>query len=145
MEKEFVRKSNVYLVCPAKPGVTLSFLGKNMAKFTREFNEKTKDKVGEWVKVEVKVFQNGNYEFKLKNTPLTYRIIYQLFNRPINYRQLKKEEREEVKRKERKEISQDEFQELTRQMLPFLNTTDLTKAQKMVAGTVNTLGVKIKN
>src|SRR5688572_20900741 len=107
MEREIIRKSNVYLNCPAKPGPNLTFLGKsNMPKFVREFNEKVKDKNGKYLKVEIKLFKNGSYEFKIKNIPLTYLIIYQLFNRPSNYRQLKKEEREAVKKKERKEISQ---------------------------------------
>jgi large subunit ribosomal protein L11 len=144
MEK-VIRKSSVYLTCPAKPGRDLAFLDKNMAKFTREFNEKTKDKVGERLKVEIKVFQSGKYEFKIKNTPLVHRILSQILNRPSNYRQLKKEEREKIRREERKEISQSELQELTQQMLPFLNTTDLTKAQKVITGTIGSLGMKVKD
>ncbi|KLL02408.1 MAG: 50S ribosomal protein L11 [Mycoplasmataceae bacterium RC_NB112A] len=139
MEKEFIRKSNVYLVCPAKPGSSLSFLGKNMVKFARDFNEKNKDKVGEYMKVEIKIFQDGSYEFKTKNTPLTYLLL----NRPNNYGQLSKEERKKIREKDRKEITQAEIQKLAQQMLPFLNTTDLNKAQKIVIGTVNTLGIKI--
>ncbi|MCE8159218.1 MAG: hypothetical protein I3270_02265 [Candidatus Moeniiplasma glomeromycotorum] len=140
MEKE-IRKSNVYLTCPAKPGPTLTFLGKsNMPKFIREFNEKVKNENGKYVKVEIKLFRNGTYEFKIKDSPLVHKI----FNRPDNYAQLKKDEKREIRKKDRKEISQEELQELVHQMLPFLNTTDLIKAQKMVVGTVNSLGVKIK-
>ena len=140
MQKEIIRKSHVYLTCPTKPGRDLSFLDKNMGKFTREFNEKVKDKSGECVKVEIKIFQDKSYEFKVKNTPL----IYKLRNRVINYPQLDKKEQKEVRRKERREISQTEFQEIVCQMLPFLNTSDLTKAQKMVASTAKSAGVKIK-
>ena len=141
MEKKVVRKSNTYLTCPAKPGPDLSFLGKNMAKFVREFNEKVKDKSGEYVKVEIKVFQDESYEFKIKNAPL----IYKLFNRSAGYKQIKvKEERRKIRDKERKEISWEEFQALVKEILPFLNTTDLEKAQKIVAGTARSAGVKIK-
>src|SRR5688572_25093728 len=105
MEKEFIRKSNIYLVCPAKPGHSLAFLGKNMAKFTREFNEKTKDKSGECVKVEVKVFRNGNYEFKVENTPL----VYKLLNRLSNYGQLEKEEKKKPARKREKKLVSKKF------------------------------------
>jgi large subunit ribosomal protein L11 len=101
MEKKIVRKSNVYLTCPVKPGPGLSFLGKNMAKFTREFNEKTKDKLGRYLKVEIKVFESGNYEFKIKNAPL----VYYLLNRSNNHKQLSKEEKKKAREKERKEIS----------------------------------------
>ncbi len=141
MEREVIRKSNVYLVCPAKPGPSLTFLGKsNMPKFVREFNEKVKNENGKYVKVEIKLFQNGTYEFKIKSSPL----IYKLLNRPDNYALLKKDEKKKLREKDRKEISQEELQELAHQMLPFLNTTDLTKAQKIVVGTANSLGMKIK-
>ena len=117
MEK-VIRKSNFYLVCPAKlgqqTGRILVFLGKNMAKFIRDFNERTKDRSGEYVKVKMKVFQDGNYEFKVENVPL----VYKLRNRLSNYEQLSKDEKKKAREKERKEISQAEFQEIVRQMLP---------------------------
>jgi large subunit ribosomal protein L11 len=139
MEKEVIRKSNINLTCPAKPGASLAFLGKNMAKFAREFNEKVKDKSAKYVKVEVKIFRNGNYEFKIKNPPL----IHKLLNRPDNYEQLSKEEKKKIREKERKEISSEEFRILVQEILPFLNTTDLGKAQKIVAGVAQSVGVKV--
>ncbi|MCE8162642.1 MAG: hypothetical protein I3273_02300 [Candidatus Moeniiplasma glomeromycotorum] len=139
MKKEVIRKSNINLTCPAKPGASLAFLGKNMAKFTREFNEKFKDKNDKYVKVEVKIFRNGNYEFKIKNSPL----VHKLLNRPDNYEQLSKEEKKKIREKERKEISSKEFQALVKEMLPFLNTTNFEKAQKIVAGVARSVGVKV--
>ena len=70
--KERIRRSRVQLVCgQAKPGAGLAFL-KNMALFCKEFNEKTKNRVGEVVSVEITIYKNGSYEYNVGTSPSVY-------------------------------------------------------------------------
>jgi large subunit ribosomal protein L11 len=70
--KERIRRSCVQLICgQAKPGANLTFL-KNMALFCKEFNEKTKNRVGEVVSVEITVYKNGSYEYSIGSPSSVY-------------------------------------------------------------------------
>ena len=44
---------------------------------------------------------------------------------------------------EEKLLSKDKLRQIAQEKLPYLNTTDLTKAQKIVAGTAKSAGIKI--
>lgn len=138
--KEIIRRSSVQLVCgQARPGQSLAFL-KNMAGFCKEFNEKTKNRNGEIVSVKINVYGDKSYEYEVGTCPS----IYLLKNRSINYKALKKDERKKAQEKERKEISAVELEKIAREKLPYLNTDDLEKAKKIVAGTARSLeGFKI--
>jgi ribosomal protein L11 len=55
-----------------------------------------------------------------------------------------KEERKKLQESERKEISEAELEKIAREKLPYLNTDDLEKAKKIVAGTARSFnGFKI--
>ena len=73
MKKE-IRRSKIQLVCgQAKPGASLAFL-KNMALFCREFNEKTKERNGELVSVEIVVYLDKSYKYSISTPPSSYLI-----------------------------------------------------------------------
>src|SRR6185369_3903363 len=100
MKKE-IRRSKIQLVCgQAKPGASLTFLG-NMALFCREFNEKTKNRNGEIVRVEIVMYDDKSYKYNFSNPPSTYL----LKNRRGDYKGLKKDDRKKVREEERTEIS----------------------------------------
>ena len=142
MEKKIIRRSKIWLICgQAKPGASLSFL-KNMALFCKEFNnnEEVKKRSGEVVNVEIIVYEDKSYEYNIGTSPS----VYLLKNRSNDYKQLKKEERKNIREKERKEISSAELEKIVREKMPSLNTDDLEKAKKIVAGTLRSYGnVKI--
>jgi large subunit ribosomal protein L11 len=127
------------LICgQAKPGASLSFL-KNMMQFCREFNndEKVKNRTGELVNVEIIVYEDKSYKYNVGNSPS----IYLLKNRRSDYKELKlKEDRKKAREKERKEISSAELEKIAWEMMPNLNTDDIEKAKKIVAGTVKSFG-----
>lgn len=55
---------------PAPPvGPALAQHGLNIMEFCKSFNEATKAKVGSTVPVEVTIYENKTYEFKLKQPP----------------------------------------------------------------------------
>ena len=69
MAKKIVRRSKIWLICgKAKPGASLSFLI-NMALFCKEFNEKTKNRVGEIVSAEITVYEDKSYEYSIGTSP----------------------------------------------------------------------------
>ena len=115
MKKE-IRRSKIQLVCgQAKPGASLAFL-KNMALFCREFNEKTKERNGELVNVEIVVYSDKSHEYSIGTSPSNY-----LIKKAIG---------------DKKEISQAELEKIAKEVMPSLNTEDIEKAKKIVAVTL---------
>src|SRR5438874_1239804 len=123
MEKR-VRRSRIQLVCgQAKPGASLAFL-KNMALFCREFNEKTKEKNGELVNVEIVVYPDKTHKYVIGTPPTSY-----LIKKAIG---------------DKKEITPPELEKIAREIMPSLNTEDIERAKKIVTGTVQSFnGIKV--
>jgi len=123
MEKR-VRRSRIQLVCgQAKPGASLAFL-KNMALFCREFNEKTKERNGELVNVEIVVYPDKSHKYFIGTSPSSY-----LIKKAIG---------------DKKEISETELERVAKEIMPSLNTENIEQAKKIVAGTVKSFnGVKV--
>ncbi|CFW93138.1 50S ribosomal protein L11 [endosymbiont DhMRE of Dentiscutata heterogama] len=134
---KIIRRSKVQLICgKAKPGANLAFL-KNMALFCKEFNDKTKDKDGQIVSVEISVYDDKSHSYNISTPPG----VYLLKNRRNDYKTIReKEKRKEAREKERKEISEAELEEIARKLMPSLNTDDIEKAKKIVRGTVRSYG-----
>jgi len=123
MKKKIIRRSGIQLVCgQAKPGASLAFL-KNMALFCREFNEKTKDMIGNPVNVEIEVYADNSYKYTIGRTPTSY-----LLKKTIG---------------DKKEISSADLEKIAKEVMPSLNTEDIEKARKIVAGTARSAGVKL--
>ncbi|RHZ37727.1 hypothetical protein [endosymbiont GvMRE of Glomus versiforme] len=131
MQKKYLRKDSIELSCgsQAKPEERrkLTYLRGKAGSFLLEFSNKVKEKEIEgWktVNVKVKVLSNGNYEFDVKG-----RITSDLIKRAAG---------------EKKIISQEELKKIAEIQLPYLNTEDLEKAQKTIAGTAKSAGIKIE-
>lgn len=120
MKKEVVRRSGIQLICgQTKPGARLAFL-KNMALFCREFNEKTKNKDGELINVEIVVYADKSYDYTIGTPPSSY-----LIKKMIG---------------EKKEITSTELEKITKEIITSFNTEDIEKAKKIVVGTVRSFG-----
>ena len=66
-EKKITRIAIVHLIGgQAKPGTTLASYGINMAEFTRQFNDQTKDRMGEVVPVQITAFNDKSFTFIIK-------------------------------------------------------------------------------
>src|SRR5438034_1048401 len=128
MQKKKLGTRSVRLICgQARPGQILAFL-KNMVLFCKEFNEKTKNRNGEIVSVEINVYEDKSYDYNIGTSPS----IYLLKNRRNDYKGLKSPERKEAREKERKEFTAVEIEKIAREILPSLNTEDIEKAKKIV-------------
>ena len=140
MQKKKLGTRTIQLVCGKARPVKVTFLDENIARFCKEFNEKTKDRSDEIVSVKINVYRDKSYDYEIGTFPCTYL----LKNRRVDYKEMKADGRKKAQEEERKEISADELEKIAREKLPYLNTDDLEKAKKIVAGTVRSFnGVKI--
>jgi large subunit ribosomal protein L11 len=124
MSKKKTGVRNLQLICgQARPGSNLAFL-KNMVLFCKEFNEKTKDKHGEPINVEIITYNDNSYNYTISTTPSSH-----LLKNALG---------------EKKEITQKELEKIAEEIMTSLNTEDIEQAKKIVAGTVRSFnGIKI--
>src|SRR3989344_7047099 len=57
---------------PSKIGQALGPHGINLQQFMQQVNEATKDKIGQVVPVEINIYEDRTFDFKLKTAPAAY-------------------------------------------------------------------------
>jgi len=121
---------------PAPPvGPALGQHGLNIAEFCKQFNDKTKDKMGDIIPVEITVYEDRSYDFILKTPPAA-----ELIKKAAG---IKKGSGKPLTEKIGS-ISKAQLEEIAKIKLPDLNTNDLEAAKNTVAGTARQMGVEIK-
>lgn len=121
---------------PAPPiGPALGQHGLNIQDFCSAFNEKTKDKMGDVIPVEITVYEDRSFTFILKTPPVAELI----------KKTLKLEKGSGVPQKDKVgTLTQAQLEEIAKIKMPDLNANDLTAAKKIVAGTARSMGVKVE-
>lgn len=121
---------------PAPPvGPALGQHGVNIADFCKQFNDKTKDKMGDVVPVEITVYEDRSFDFILKTPPAA-----ELIKKAAN---IKKGSGKPLLEKVGS-ITQKQLAEIAAIKMPDLNANDLEAAKKIIAGTARQMGVEIK-
>jgi len=121
---------------PAPPvGPALGQHGLNIAEFCKSFNDKTKDKMGDIIPVEITVYEDRSYTFVLKTPPAA-----ELIKKAAG---IKKGSGKPLTDKVGK-ISLAQLEEIAKTKLPDLNANDIEAAKKIIAGTARQMGVEIK-
>ena len=120
---------------PAPPvGPALGQAGVNIMEFCKAYNEKTKDKVGDVIPVEITAFVDGTFTFILKTPPASDLI--------KKYSKLKKGSdmpgREIVGR-----IKRNDVRKIAEIKMADLNAFDLDQAEKVIAGSVRSMGIEV--
>ncbi|APJ38594.1 50S ribosomal protein L11 [Mycoplasmopsis pullorum] len=135
-KKEIVRVAKLeFLAGQAKPGPALAGVGVNMPEFTRAFNDATRDRGNEPVPVQITVYKDKSFDFKLFTAPASYKI-----------KQAAKIQSGSSNSKTTivATISLDQLREIAAYKLPDLNTDDVEAAMHTIAGTAKNMGVLVE-
>lgn len=118
---------------PSPPvGPALGQRGINIMEFCKAFNEKTKDKSGFNIPVEITVYSDKSFTFVLKQPPMT-----DLIKKAAG---IKKGSDNPLKNKIAS-LTKEQILEIVEMKISDLNTNDKDQAAKIVAGSARSMGI----
>jgi large subunit ribosomal protein L11 len=121
---------------PAPPiGPALAQYGINMGQFCSDFNNKTQDRMGSTVPVEITVYDGGDYSFILKESPAA-----ELIRKEIGI----EKGSGNPKKKKVGSITKEQLRKVAEKKMADLNTDDIEAAMRIIEGTAKNMGVEIK-
>ena len=140
MAKEIESTIKLYIpagqATPAPPvGPMLAPHGINIGDFCKQFNDQTKEKSGWTIPVEIKIFEDKTFEFRIKEPPAS-----ELLKKAAG---LEKGSSESLRTKAGK-ITQDQLREIAKRKMPDLNTNDIEKAMAIIQGTAKSMGITVE-
>jgi len=121
---------------PAPPvGPALGQHGLNIGEFVSKFNEATKEMGNDIIPVEITVYEDRTYEFKLKTPPASDLLrkaagIEKGSSNPLTTKVAK--------------ISKAKIREIAERKMEDLNASDIEGAMKIIEGTARSMGIEIE-
>jgi len=121
---------------PAPPiGPALAEHGLNIGEFCQKFNDASKSQMGSKIPVEITIYGDRTYDFKLKQ-PLASDLIKKAIG-------IEKGSGEPNRKKVGK-LTKTQLKEIAQRKLEDLNTDDIEQAMKIIEGTARAMGVEIE-
>ncbi len=121
---------------PAPPvGPALGQHGLNIQEFCSQFNERTKEQVGDLIPVEITIYQDRSFDFKLKQPPVS-----DLLRKAAG---IEKGSGDPLRKKTGK-VNRKQLEEIAKRKMPDLNTNDIEAAIQMIAGTARSMGIEVE-
>lgn len=121
---------------PAPPvGPALGQHGLNIQEFCTKFNADTKDKMGDIIPVEITVYEDRTYSFKMKTPPAA-----ELLKKAAG---VKEGSGDQLKEKVGK-VTRKQVEEIANIKMPDLNAKDIAGAMKIIEGTARNMGIKVE-
>ena len=120
---------------PSPPvGPALGQHGVNIMEFCKSFNEKTRDRMGLILPVEIEVYEDKSFSFVVKKPPVAV-LLKQACGLAKGSGMPNKEKVGKISREKIKEIAKEKMSDL--------NTLNLENAMKIVEGTARSMGIEI--
>ena len=121
---------------PAPPvGPALGQHGVNIMEFCKAYNAATESQRGQVIPVEISVFEDRTFEFKLK-TPPASKLLLQAAG-------VQKGSAEPHRLKVAK-VTMDQVREIAKTKSEDLNANDVDQAAKIIAGTARSMGITVE-
>ncbi len=117
-------------------GTALGPAGINLQEFCTRFNEATREKMGDVLPVEVFVYEDRSFDFKLKTPPAAFLL-----------KKYAKVEKGATKGNNETvaTISKATLREIAEMKMVDLNAYDIEAAMKIISGTAKNMGIKIED
>ena len=141
MAKQIVKKIKLQIpagkATPAPPvGTVLGPAGINLQEFCTKFNDATRDKMGDILPVEISLYDDRSYDFKLKTPPAAFLL--------KKYAKIQKGATK-GKNETVATISRDSLREIAETKMADLNAYDVDAAMKIIEGTAMNMGIKVED
>ena len=121
---------------PAPPvGPALGQRGVNIMEFCKAFNDKTKSMAGKPIPVEITVYKDKKFDFKIKSPPASFFI-----KEAVKLKGGSKEPGRNIVAT----ISKKQLEDIANQKMADLNANDLDEAVKIIAGSAKSMGIEVK-
>lgn len=138
MAKQITKKIKLQIpagrATPAPPvGTVLGPAGINLQEFCSKFNDETKDKMGDILPVEISIYEDRSYDFKLKTPPAGF-----LLKKAANV------SKGAATKGTVGSITKDQLRAIAETKMPDLNAYDVESAMNIIAGTAKNMGIEIK-
>lgn len=140
MAKEL--KAKIKLQCPAGQatpappvGPALGAHGVNIAEFVKQFNDKTRDKMGLIIPVEISVYKDRSFDFIMKSPPAAV-----LLKKAAGIESGAGEVGTEIVGT----VTRAQLEEIAEMKKEDLNARDVEHAVRIIAGTARSMGVQVE-
>ena len=121
---------------PAPPvGPALGQRGINIMEFCKAFNDKTKSMAGKPVPVEITVYKDKKFDFKIKSPPASFYI-----KEAVKLKGGSKEPGRNIVAS----ISKKQLESIAKEKMNDLNAHDINEAVKIIAGSARSMGIEVK-
>ena len=121
---------------PAPPvGPALGQRGVNIMEFCKAFNDKTKSLAGKPVPVEITVYKDKKFDFKIKSPPASFFI-----REAAKLKSGSKEPGRNIVAS----ISKKQLENIAKEKMNDLNAHNIEEAIKIIAGSARSMGIEVK-
>ena len=139
MAKEAIKKIKLQIpagkATPAPPvGTVLGPAGINLQEVCTKYNDATRDKMGDILPVEIKIYDDRSFDFVIKTPPAAF-----LIKKVSGAKKGSTKGSKEVVGK----LTEAQLREIAETKLPDLNCYTVEEAMKIVEGTAKNMGIEI--
>lgn len=139
MAKKIVKKIKVHATggkaTPAPPlGPVLGQAGINIGEFVNQFNEKTRERMGEVVPVEINVYDDRSFDFITKTSPASRLVLKKIGKEKGSGKNLTSKAGE---------ITRAQVREIAEEKMVDLSANSIEAAIKIIEGTCRSMGVVV--